>query len=532
VYGVVQDITQRKLSELKLIESERKFKEVAENLAEVIWIRKGKEIIYVNPVYENVWGKTRQCLLDNPNSLFESIHPEDRERFIKAHIEEGFSTTGVFDEQYRIIRPDGSVRWIWSRKSPIYDENGKMIRSVGIADDITKIKDYEESLKLAMEEAETANKAKSQFLANMSHEIRTPMNGIIGMSDLLQFTNLSNEQKEMVTTIRSSSESLLNIINDILDLSKIDAGKVELNPEAVDLINLINEKSSILKTLLKKENLNFEIKIENDVPKFILVDKTRLLQVVSNLIGNAVKFTEKGLISVSVKKVKEIGDKTQLMVSVSDTGIGIKDEDIPKLFNHFTQLDDSYSKRFQGTGLGLAISKRLVELLGGQISVESEYGKGSTFYFTCLVDVPDAENETQRSDDSCMVQHSTKQLSILLVEDDYVSQLIMKQMSKLKGWKLQVASNGKEALDIYAKNDFDLILMDIQMPEMNGFEVTRTIREMENSIHRYTPIIATTAYAMSEDKEKCLKVGMDDYLSKPIDLKKLCETIRNLTSQK
>ncbi|AET69302.1 Response regulator receiver domain protein,histidine kinase [Desulfosporosinus orientis DSM 765] len=251
----------------------------------------------------------------------------------------------------------------------------------------------------------------------------------------------------------------------------------------------------------------------------------RLLQVSSNLIGNAIKFTEKGEITVSVKKIKTIGNKVKLMFSVSDTGIGIREEDIPKLFNYFTQLDDSFSKRFQGTGIGLAISKRLVELMGGEITVASEYGKGSAFYFTILVDVLDEEEEDYYTNDNCLIQQPADKLNILLVEDDPVSQLIIKQISKLKGWQLQVASNGKEALDFYEMSNFDIILMDIQMPGISGFDVTLAIREKEKLTGSHIPIIATTAYTMSGDKEKCLNVGMDDYISKPIDMIKLCEVL-------
>jgi CheY-like chemotaxis protein len=351
------------------------------------------------------------------------------------------------------------------------------------------------------------------------------MNGIIGMVQLLKLTNLTWEQKDMVETIKSSSDLLLQIINNILDLSKIDAGKVELSPELFDLPGIINEKSSLIAALAGKKGLRFEVNVDNSIPREIIADKTRLMQVLTNLIGNAIKFTEEGKISLLVKKVKDIGDKMELMFSVTDTGIGIKEEDIPRLFLYFSQLDNTLTKRFQGTGLGLAISKSLVELMGGEIAVKSAVGIGSTFYFTCLVDIPHERDETSSRQDKPMNKELTSRLNILLVEDDYVSQLIIKQECKSKGWDITAALNGKDALDMLEKENFDLILMDIQMPEMSGFEITKIIRENEKVSGNHIPIIATTAYAMSGDREKCFDAGMDDYISKPIDFVKLEEVI-------
>ena len=417
---------------------------------------------------------------------------------------------------------------IWANAAPIKDEDGKVKAGIVIFLDISEQKRIEEALRKAKDDAEQANAAKSQFLANMSHEIRTPMNGIIGMTDLTLMTNLEGKQREYLNIVKSSTMSLLRVLNDILDYSKIEAGKIDLEETAFDVRETVNEVVDLFSVTAKQKNLTIKITMDHEIPSKIIGDSIRLRQILSNLVGNAVKFTMQGEILIQMSVVQKNKKRVILKVVVIDTGIGISDVKLDKLFKRFSQVDDSNTRQFGGTGLGLAISKKLIEIMNGEIGVESEEGVGSSFFFTAEFGIHHQAimlNE-EVAEQELFAHHSCTEKTILLAEDDMVSKNVVTIFLEKQGFQVIAVDNGNEAVSAFKQEKVDLILMDINMPYLDGYSATAMIRQEEKNKTFHTPIIAMTAYALKGDREKCLEAGMDDYISKPIDINQVLSIIQ------
>jgi two-component system, sensor histidine kinase and response regulator len=672
--GIGHDITKRKESESKLQLLTERLSLATAVAAVGVW-----EWDVANSAM--TWDDTMVEIYGfslNKESPYEqwrgAVHPEDlplAEGALKKTLEERARAT----VEFRITRPDGTVRHLSAAEGPVLDEEGNVSKIIGVNIDVTNRRKVETDLQRAKDEAEAANRAKSEFLANMSHEIRTPMNGIMGMTELVLDTELDSEQREYLNLAKMSADSLLSLINDILDYSKIEAGKLEIDAIEFNLGDCLGDTMKTLSLRAHQKGLELAFEIEPDVPDALIGDPGRLRQIILNLVGNAIKFTEHGEVVLSVQLMTHVGDELQLRFTVTDTGIGISAANQAAIFEAFKQADGTMTRKYGGTGLGLTISSRLVELMGGRIWVESEVGEGSRFHFTAnfkvqklaprtvvprdpttlrdmrvlIVDdnatnrqilvkmlegwhmistvadsgakamvtlteakgigrtfplilldaqMPEMDgfalaeyikrhpsyraatimmlsSAGQRGDamrcrelgvaayltkpvrqselmdailtalgtrakseakPALVTRHSLREsqnrLRVLLAEDNAVNQLVALRLLERFGHTVTVAANGKKAVEAWEKGVFDAILMDVQMPEMNGWEATQAIREKERSLGQRIPIIAMTAHAMKGDDERCFAAGMDDYLTKPIRTEELMTVLEKVGARK
>jgi PAS domain S-box-containing protein len=536
VVGALRDITGEKaardeLAMLSLVASN------TDNLV-VITDREGRTE-WVNRAFTARTGYTLDDMLGRkPGGVLQG--PETDQQVvaqIRACLAEGHSVNTALLNYTR----SGDPYWISLQISPIKNAAGRVERFVAVQTDTTAVRRYQRELEAAKESAEqmavkaqAANLAKSEFLATMSHEIRTPMNGILGMAELLLDSPLTAKQRQYAEIVHGSGQALLSVINDVLDYSKIEAGMMVTEAVPFDLHAVLEQASDLLRPRAQEKGIEFGLEYADGLPRAFLGDPGRIRQIVLNLTGNAIKFTEQGHVSV-VDSCSELGkDGALVRLAVEDTGIGIPEHLQARLFEKFSQADSSTTRRYGGTGLGLAICKRLAALMGGSVGVTSHVGRGSTFWVTVRLQLDPAQAGARPA--AAALDGSVKPAApdpvgrarVLLVEDNPTNQILAVEYLRRIGCLVMVARNGRDAVDLAAKRDYDLILMDCHLPELDGFEATGLIRKHEGA-RRRVPIIALTANAMIGDRERCLGAGMDDYLSKPVSLEELTACIRRWT---
>ncbi|MCX7842755.1 MAG: ATP-binding protein [Clostridia bacterium] len=459
---------------------------------------------------------------DNPGSVYYSLSglgmpflwlEEETRRFYESS-----NSIEYIEKEYNL---KGSLLYYEVKLMKLLDISDKFRGTVIILNDITFRKLSEELLIKEKQKAEEKSREKSKFLARMSHEIRTPMNGVVGMANLLMLTGLDPEQEGYVKILKSSANSLIELINDILDFSKIEAGKLQLEEIEFNLGELIEEIAELYRYTAKSKGVDFKVNFDSSVPKALIGDPTRIRQIMTNLISNAVKFTNAGSVSVGVIPVCRSDSEITLEFNVLDTGIGIPANKIEKLFTDFFQESSSISRNYGGTGLGLAISKSLVELMGGTINVESTPGKGSCFYFRIKMKTGNVKNNMPEEKSHQKTQDLLEGKKVLIAEDDEVSRTVLTKLFAGRRLELYFAENGEKAVEIFKEKSPDIVLMDVQMPVKDGITAAKEIRDYEKNTKKHTPIMAVTAYATSGFREKCMEAGMDDYITKPYDISKL-----------
>ncbi|MDO3380630.1 MHYT domain-containing protein [Gilvimarinus algae] len=520
----ITDLTEQKKLQQSLLEKEQQYRSLMNNLPGVAFrcqINEQWSMIFASPSIAELTGFALEDFLSRKIEMGDLICKDD-EATIEAAIGQAIANKTSYSLEYRITHRNGHTLWVLDQGCFTFDDDGQPLWIDGVLIDITERHEYEEQLKMAKTAAEQAAQAKQAFLANMSHEIRTPMNAIIGFSEILMESPLEKDQQSHLATINHSARSLMHLLNDILDSAKLEKGKLSIEPEHFAIRDLLDTLVSTFWLNAKQKGIDLQLDIAPDVAEVYYGDANRIRQVLTNLIGNAVKFTERGSVMVRVNQTHN----DELYFAVEDTGIGIEQERIDAIFHPFEQADNTMTRRFGGTGLGTSISKQLVELMGGQLAVISEPDKGSRFFFSLPLARGDASQLPSAPTDQ-LVQ--LPPLNILVVDDIEQNLELLSLLLSRHNHRVMTAANGLEALAMFAKNTFDVILMDIHMPECDGILATQRIREREaHTGAARTPIIALTASVLQQDKITAQQAGMDGFATKPVNPSELNREIANV----
>jgi PAS domain S-box-containing protein len=522
--AIFHDVTEQVITRKKMEESEKRYRSMTDTIPHMMWTSTPDGVVnYANKPCLEYTGMASQKKYSE--GWIQAIHPYDLPTVSRAWIS-SVRTGKPFKEEYRIRRVDGEYRWFLGRALPIKNNNEVILYCNLTATDIEDYKRIERELEAAKENAENANATKTAFLANMSHEIRTPLGAILGFSELLKSANLEHVLRDQyIETISRNGQNLTRIIDDILDIAKVEAGRLDVEHIDFPLFDLLTEVINLLSGKAKQKGIYLTLSINQNVPKNIYSDPTRLRQIFINIIGNAVKFTDMGGVAVHVKSKQHMDGTLKLIVEVTDTGRGLTEEQKTRLFEPFTQADNTTTRQFGGTGLGLALSKRLSEALGGTITIDKfEKDRGCTFIvsFVAMVGKEELVKVDSSSDCFCPSKNlPLKGMHVLFADDSPDNQFLIEHFLKINGAEVSLASDGSEAVDKALAGKFDLVLMDIQMPKMDGYQATKVLLKRGYR----TPIVALTAHAMAEERERTKAVGFSGHLTKPLNFTELLQTI-------
>ena len=524
----IEKTIRRSLAENRLAAVEEELKQLS-----IVASKTSNAVIIFNNELKIEWVNEAFCtmtgysFLEVKGSSGEVLRKDAKKIFASEEvIHKVLNDKRSFTHENQYCTKSGTEYWVLTTLTPIIDVDGNISKVIAIESDITANKKVEQELTLAKEKAEESKRVKEEFLANMSHEIRTPLNGIKGFTDLLVRNKHYPEQEQYLEAITFSTKNLLAIINDILDFSKIEAGKMEIEQTVFYLRDLIESIFNSFVFQAEDKGVIISKEIEGKIPESLLGDPVRINQVITNLMSNALKFTEKGSVHLSVEEVNKVDDNVELLFKVKDSGIGIPPEKQKTIFDSFSQASSSTTRKYGGTGLGLAIVKKIVNLFGGEIRVESKEGIGSTFIFNLNLQVA-ADQNIVRENKNPGLDIDLSGLNVLVAEDYPMNQLLINETLSSWNFEVEIVENGKLAFEKMQENEYDLVLMDVNMPEMGGLEATKLIREKLDEPKKSIPIIAMTAGALKGDKEECINAGMNDYVSKPFDQDELFLKITN-----